>query len=38
LFTDQDEFDKISIKDNICKLILTKAYTESKSAKIIEKI
>jgi hypothetical protein len=37
-FTDQDDFSKIDIKGNICKLVFSIAYSEVKAAKLIEKV
>jgi hypothetical protein len=38
MFTDNENFDTIDIKDNICKLIMTKSYTESKANKILDEV
>lgn len=37
-FTSDDDFSKIDIKGNICKLIFSTSYSETKAAKIIEKV
>jgi len=37
-FTSDDDFGKIDIKGNICKLIFSSSYSEAKAAKIVEKV
>ena len=37
-FTSEDDYSNIDIKGNICKLIFSESYSDTESAKIIEKV
>jgi len=37
-FTSDDDFDKIDIQDNICKLVFLKSYSDKKSQEIIDAV